>query len=290
MDFTIQNGTLSLTVSDYGAQMTALQKDGKDYLWGGDPKYWDEHAPILFPFVARLTNETYTLNGTPHHMKIHGFAKYMIWKVVEKKTDRICLELCDSEETREAYPYRFCLRLTYQLEDNAAVMKFEVENRSDSRMYFGLGGHMGFRVPLEEELAFTDYALEFPLASHPDLVGFTDACFLNGENKEYPLSDGRRIQLRHDLFDHDAIVLQNMPSSVTLKSEKGSRSVTVDYPDFRYLGIWHMPHTDAPYVCIEPWSSLPARQDVIEEFSCKSDMNRLAPGAVYHSSIRITLQ
>ena len=56
-----------------------------------------------------------------------------------------------------------------------------------------------------------------------------------------------------------------------------------------YLGIWHMPHTDAPYVCIEPWASLPSRQDVVEELSCKSDLIHLAPGAKYENQWSITI-
>ena len=68
-----------------------------------------------------------------------------------------------------------------------------------------------------------------------------------------------------------------------LCSAKTSRSVTVTYPQMPYLGIWHMPHTDAPYVCIELWASLPSRQDVVEELSCKSDLIHLAQGAEYEN-------
>ena len=58
----------------------------------------------------------------------------------------------------------------------------------------------------------------------------------------------------------------------------------VDYPDFQFIGFWHMPHTDAPYICIEPWSSLPSRQDVVEEFSQQSDLISLDAGNVYETT------
>ena len=80
-----------------------------------------------------------------------------------------------------------------------------------------------------------------------------------------------------------------MARRVTLCSAKTNRSVTVTYPQMPYLGIWHMPHTDAPYVCIEPWASLPSRQDVVEELSCKSDLIHLAPGAKYENQWSITI-
>lgn len=50
------------------------------------------------------------------------------------------------------------------------------------------------------------------------------------------------------------------------------------FADFDYFGIWHMPHTDAPYVCLEPCTSLPSRQGVIEELTKKADMIYLNAG------------
>ncbi len=51
----------------------------------------------------------------------------------------------------------------------------------------------------------------------------------------------------------------------------------------------YWPKTDAPYVCIEPWTSLPSRQDVVEEFSCKSDMIQLEPGKTYENTWAIAI-
>ena len=56
-----------------------------------------------------------------------------------------------------------------------------------------------------------------------------------------------------------------------------------------YLGMWHVPNTDAPYLCIEPWSSLPARQNVVEDFACKSDLIQLGPGKTYINTWSITI-
>ena len=42
-------------------------------------------------------------------------------------------------------------------------------------------------------------------------------------------------------------------------------------------------------MCIEPWSSLPARQDVVEELTCKSDLIQLKPGDTYVSSWFVTV-
>lgn len=55
----------------------------------------------------------------------------------------------------------------------------------------------------------------------------------------------------------------------------------VSYPQMNFLGIWHMPFTDAPYVCIEPWSALPSRKGRIEDLSEQPNLVHLPAGERY---------
>lgn len=49
----LKNEFLSLTVDTTGAQMMSIRSaDGCEYLWQGDPKYWADRAPTLFPFIG----------------------------------------------------------------------------------------------------------------------------------------------------------------------------------------------------------------------------------------------
>lgn len=290
MEFTLKNEKLSLTVSSLGAEMHSLQTtDRTEYLWQGDPQYWPDQAINLFPFIGRLTNDSYRLGEQVYPMSIHGFAWTTEFVVAEQGKDRLVLELADSEETKKQYPFAFSLKIIYVLKADKVEITFSVENRSDRAMPFGIGGHPGFNVPLVRGEAFEDYSLTFSQTCHPDRVGFTPAVYLNGKDEYYPLADNIRIDLRHDLFDEDAVILKNMAREVTMKSNKCGKGVSVSYPDFGYLGIWHMPKTDAPYVCIEPWSSLPARQDVVEDLYCKSDMILLPPNKTYETTWSITV-
>jgi galactose mutarotase-like enzyme len=289
MLITIDNGALELTVDTLGAQMMSLKRHGTEYLWQGDSAYWGDRAPILFPFIARLTNDSYKFQGKVYPMTIHGFANASEFAVAKKSADALVLELCSSEKTRVHYPIDFVLQVIFRLEGDTLYTTYRVENKSDVTMPFGIGGHPGFKVPVDENERFEDYYLEFSLECQPDRVGFTPAVYLSGHDEAYPLEAYKRIDLRHDLFDEDAIILKNMAREVTLRSKASSHSVTVSYPKMPYLGIWHWPHTDAPYVCIEPWSSLPSRQDVVEEFTCKSDLVQLEPGCVYDNTWTITI-
>ena len=285
MNYTIQNDILTVVISDAGAELQSIQTaDGTEYLWQADAKYWDEKAPNIFPYVARMTNGTYTLQGKAYQMMIHGFLKYLTVKVSEQTEESITFVLGSNEETRKQYPCEFVYKIRYSLSGNQLLTTTTVENKDSERIYFAVGGHPGFNVPLEEGLSFDDYYLEFSQTAQPTRVGFSKTCFLTGQDELFALENSKRIALHHDMFAKDAIVLKHAPRCVTLKSDKGNRSVKVEYPDFQYIGFWHMPRTDAPYICIEPWSSLPSRQDVVEEFSQQSDLISLDAGKVYETT------
>ena len=290
MYYTLNNDRICLTVDTLGAQMISLKNtDGVEYLWQGDPKYWSDRAPNLFPFIGRLTNDSYRYLGQVYPMHIHGFAASMEFAPMEITEDSVTLRLSFSQETLAQYPFEFQLQIVYTLRENTVDIAYQVQNQSRYTMPFGIGGHPGFNIPLSKDEQFEDYELVFSCPCQPDRVGFSPAVYLNGRDESYPLREDQFIDLRHGLFDEDAVILKNMAREVTLRSKVSGRGVCVAYPDMSYLGIWHWPKTDAPYVCIEPWSSLPSRQDIVEEFSCKSDMIQLHPDHTYLTSWRITV-
>ena len=290
MLITIQNESLQLSVDTLGAQMMSLQSlEGLEYLWQGDPRFWSDRAPTLFPFIGRLTDNRCRVRGKEYPMGIHGFAASSQFRPAEQGEDRLVLELESSDATLAQYPFPFRLRIRYQLTEDRVEIQYTVQNLGTDTMPFGIGGHPGFRVPLKDGERFEDYVLDFSQPCQPDRVGFTPQVYLNGHDQRYPLEEGRYLPLRHALFDNDAVILKNMDRRVTLRSRVSGKGVEVSYPDMSYLGIWHWPKASAPYVCIEPWTSLPARQDVVEELTCKSDLVHLAPGGAYENawSIRV---
>jgi galactose mutarotase-like enzyme len=290
MIYTIQNEWLTVSAKDLCAELTSIKSsDGTEYLWQSDPEIWRGQAPNIFPYVARLTNGTYTLYGKEYEMKIHGILKQQVLTLEARGDDWMTFRLDSNEEIQKQYPFDFIYRITYRLLKNVLVVTTTVDNTGKEQMFFGMGGHPGFNVPMEEGLSFEDYYLEFEHACHPYRVGFNDNCHVNGQDAAYPLEADRRIPLHHDLFDHDAIVLKHADRTVRIASEKGTRSVTVTYPDFQYVGFWHMQYKEAPYVCVEPWSSLPSRDGIVEEFSQQSDLIRLAPGKTYENTWTIKI-
>lgn len=295
-EYSLDNGVLSVRVSSIGGQLLSVKKDGKEYLWQGDPAFWEDRAPNLFPYIARLTKGTYTVHGKEYHLPIHGFLPAAEMKAEAQEESLLVLRLDADESTLACYPFVFTLRIRYELNQDTLRIAYEVENGGTEEMYFGIGGHPGFQAPLEEGLSFEDYFLEFESegqsgtdAQPPVRIGFSPTCFLNGKDEPWPLEKGCRIPLRHDLFDDDAIVLSHTPKTVVLRSEKGGRGVRVRFPQMPYIGFWHAVKKPAPYVCIEPWSSLPSRQDVVEELSEQPGLIHLEGKGVYRNLWSIQL-
>lgn len=290
MLYTIDNGCLKLTVDSMGAQiMNLVSRDGTEYIWQGDPNTWKSRSPVLFPFIGRLTDNTYRYKGKVYPLTIHGFAKLHEFAVTEQTIDTLTFELCSNDQTLEQYPFDFVFRVIHKLKENTLSITYSVTNKSNEVMPYAIGGHPGFNVPLTDGETFEDYDLVFGAPCQPSRIGFTETCYVSDHDTPFALEDGVRLSLRHDMFDDDAIVLKHAAREVTLKSRVFGRGVKASYPDMPYIGFWHWPKAETPYVCIEPWSSLPSRQDVVEEFSCKSDMLQLAPGATRDTTWTVTV-
>lgn len=298
MEYYLENDQLSIRVSSFGGELQSMmdRKNKKECLWQGDSRFWEEKAPNLFPYIARLTQGKYTYRQKEYFMEIHGLAKYREMKA-EKRGEELIFTLDSDEETMKQYPFRFRMETHYRLERNGIVITFRVENRDSRTMYFGIGGHPGFQVPYLENTEFSDYVLQFPEAENPVKILFSDDCFGEGEETFTEMEHGM-LRLNHRLFDHDAIVLKQAGHCVRLcidpehKHVMGEKapSICVRYPEMKYVGFWHAPKTEAPYLCIEPWSSLPSRKGIIEDLEKQENLLSLEAGKQYENTWEILLE
>lgn len=291
MEYEIKNNCLKVRISSKGGELLSIcDINGKEYLWQGDEATWTDRGPNLFPYIGRMTDKSYTYGGETYHMEIHGFLMYSEMQLVNLEEDILVMRLESSKETLQQYPFEFSLEIQWKLTGDSLEITYWVNNCDTKTMYFGIGGHPGFIIPVEEGLAFEDYMLDFGENAHAMKVCFSDDCFVLDQEIPFALRENRFVDLRHDLFDNDAIVLHEMPRSVTISSPKSLKKITVSYPDMDYLGIWHWPKTEVPYVCIEPWSSLPSGKDIIEDLETQKNLLALEPGQCYRNRWSIAIK
>ena len=290
--YKICNEELAVEICEEGAELFSIKDStGKEYLWQGDPEFWRSRSPILFPFVARLKDKTYLYHGEEFHMNIHGFARNSGFRTVPLSDREIRFELESNEFTYKQYPFRFLFTVTYRLEGNVLKTVFDVFNRDEKEMFFGIGAHPGFKVG-EKGSDFTEYRLRFKEKRKVVRIGFTDDCFVDDALDEpYLLENDCILNLRHDLFDHDAIVLRHPSNTVTIERKDGTGGrVTISYPDTWYVGFWHAVGKAAPYVCVEPWGTLPAKAKGVTDFGTEEGLFRLVPNGHYNACWQIGIE
>ena len=275
----LENEFVQAKIALRGGELQSLRsRDGLEYIWQADPEFWPMHGPNLFPIVGPTGKQGVRIEGTVYQMSMHGFLMGMELEVSAADKCGCTLVLQSSPITHGWYPYDFVLQLQYRLEGESLELCYTIKNTDRRRLFYGLGGHPGFRVPLGDRSRFEDCLLQFSAPEAITRVELTSTGYASGaEALLYVDSDGR-LPLRHDLFVRDAIVLKNTGRTVTLTDPGCGHGVRMFAPDFPYLGLWHNPGREAPFLCLEPWSTLPGKEADIEELCDRSDIRMLEPG------------
>ncbi|CAM4192294.1 aldose 1-epimerase family protein [Gillisia hiemivivida] len=286
----LENELLSVNVKSIGAELCSIvnKLNGKEYIWQGDPAFWASHAPILFPIIGALKDDTYFFEGKEYHLPKHGFFRNnnaVILKREEK--DELTFSLKFSENTLKSYPFKFELEISFLLKGKSLEVKHEIFNLDTKEIYFSIGGHPAFNAPLFPGETYEDYYLEFD--QNLDLeTHFLTADGLISNKSESVLKDENRINLRKDLFDNDALIFKEIASKkVSLRSEHSGKILSVEYSDFENLGIWAKPN--APYVCIEPWLGIADFADTDQDLKNKVGINKLMPTQSFCASYTIEI-
>ena len=291
MIYTIQNDKLSVSVSSLGAELTSIKglDSGIEYLWQGDKKYWGGRAPNMFPICGRLYEGKYTYLGKEYTMPNHGIARSSEFSLKSACKEQITLSLVSNDATKENYPFDFTFDITFKVCGSTLEITYNVKNNDEKELIFALGAHPAFNVPFNG-WHFEDYYVEFSSACDAVRVDFSPTCYCTKNDKLYSEHGTKRIDLNHSLFDDDAIFLYNVDKQITLGSYKHSGSITLKYEGMKYLGLWHMPKTDAPYICIEPWTSIPATDGKVDDLLTKDEMIHLPSGYSYKNEYSITIK
>ena len=288
MAITIENQKMAATINEHGAELVSLinKTNGKEYMWSGDAKYWGRHAPVLFPTVGRLKDDTYTVDGQEYHMNQHGFARDMDFDVLKVEADQVVLELHSSDQTKKLYPYDFILRLAFKLTDNGVQVGYEVENPADEEMWFGIGGHPAFKVPMDGDHFYDDYVVKLEPQTNRNIIPLNGPYADIDHLKEERTSE---IEVSHERFKDDAVILDlgEGPTTVTLTDNDQRHGVQLKTADAKYIGVWSCYPQEGQYVCLEPWWSIADTVDSDHDFKHKFANNHLAAHQTFKTEYEI---
>lgn len=286
---TLKNNQLTVKINPKGAELTSIfnNENQTEYLWNADPTFWGKSSPVLFPIVGSLKNNIYRFEGQEYTLPRHGFARDRDFIVEKSKENSVIFLLTHDENSLKVYPFKFEFRLIYSLENNTMNVTYSVKNIGENKMYFSVGGHPAFALPLAENTAYDDYYLEFNKTENFKRWGLTADGLIDTQPFDF-LKDTSQLNLTKKLFYDDAIVFKNLEStSVILKSEKTNRQLKFDFEDFPYVGIWAA--KEANFVCIEPWCGIADSANHNQELTEKEGINCLDIGDIFEKTWRVTL-
>ncbi|WP_461213632.1 aldose 1-epimerase family protein [Lacticaseibacillus sp. GG6-2] len=288
---TIQNAQFTATVSEDGAELQQITRksDGRNYLIvDPEQKFWNRHAPILFPAIGRSNDGVYLLDGKTYSMDQHGFARDFPFDNVRQTAENsVTLKQTASADTLKKFPFAYELSVTYTLTATGLTVDFTVANHDRKPMPYALGHHPAFELyaPLE------DYHLELEGAALPvQNFGTGPVPFRDGTLSDFAAADGNKVALNHDLMDGGLIIIDAPKTkAATLAANDGSHHVTVSLDDFPYVTIWTAEHKKAPFLCVEPFAGLPDAAGKPVDWFKKPGNNTLDPDASKHYGYSMTL-
>jgi galactose mutarotase-like enzyme len=283
----ITNGILTIQVANKGAELQSIyhSQNKLEYLWSGDPTYWAKKSPVLFPIVGELKNGSYTYKGQQYKLSRHGFAREMEFELTEQGTDSLTFSIKSDERTLAVYPFPFAFSVKYSLIENIVQVTYIVENSGTETMYFSVGGHPAFKVPIEGGTDFEDYHLTFNEKETAGRWPVSSDGLIKPEATPLLINENI-LPLTKELFSADAVVLIGLKStSVTIESTKTEYKLRVGFEGFPYLGIWETKGGD--FVCIEPWCGIADNVNASGKLEEKEGINSLQPADVFIASFAI---
>lgn len=281
---TLRGDGIAAIILAQGAELSSLRNaEGTELLWQAGPQ-WPRHAPLLFPIVGRLKNDTLRHNGKTFPMTQHGFARDRRFAWLEQEPRSCKLALTDDVETHARYPFAFRLEVTYTVDGADLDVGFHIINTGDEMLPASLGGHPAFNWPLLSGLAKEAYTLTFE-KNEPAPIRRPKDGLMRLQGEPSPIK-GRTLALSEQLFDDDAVILDQVASSSVRLAAAQGPAIELSWRGFRELGIWSKVGGTA-FLCIEPWHGFASPVEFDGEFAGKPGLMHIAPGARQSLNYRI---
>lgn len=275
MKYRLQSDKLSVEILSKGAELCSVQNTQKtEFIWQAGLA-WPRHAPVLFPIVGRLKNNTYTFEGKSYKLPQHGFARDKEFLLTETSKNQCVFELRSDQSTKEVYPFDFLLRIGYVLVNSTLTCSYEIVNTGNQKMFFSIGAHPGFSCKVQPEDQYNQYYIQLEQRNFLQ-TQLRDGLRTN-DTRLVPLEE-KNLRLSPTLFDQDALVFENgQINSAVLCSDSRGPVVKLHCKGWPFFGIWAKKGCDE-FVCLEPWQGIADHSETSGRLEDKEGMLQLEPG------------
>lgn len=171
-----QGGELSGLAVEFNGRWVELLYRGRDYRPASG---FRGKASILWPAVGSSVptgatpvkgkiESAYDYHGKRYSMPQHGFARLKPWQVVRtwanEEEAAVELVLKDDADSRAQYPFGFAVHVIHRVRAGRVEIHHEVKAAADNAapIFFSIGNHIGFNVPLVAGTAEERITVESP--------------------------------------------------------------------------------------------------------------------------------
>lgn len=238
--------TAALIVPEKGGMLTSFTKQGEEYIWLREPNFSLPErprcaVPVLFPACGRMTDGGNMFDEKFYEMDIHGIAHSLPWEVVGSDTldaAMLTIKLTDSDATHGAYPFSFCVTLSYILTGGVLRIEQTYQNTGEGNMPFSFGFHPYFAISDVREL---DLQIKAETVVDMETGEESPAPF----PLDFPYSESET-----------AVYLKNVMSPLAFTDKKLERTIQVHFDEHsKNAVLWSQ--CQLGFLCAEPWNGWP---------------------------------
>jgi galactose mutarotase-like enzyme len=278
----LTTATSSADIAILGAEPQSWKVAGRELLWSGDPAFWPQRSPILFPVVGWTRNGEMRIKGKTYPLGLHGFAAREAFALTHQASDQASFRLADTAATRALYPFAFGLTVEYRLTETSLAARFTVDNPGGEPLPYALGLHPGFVWPLGEAHP-EEHRILFANAVSPLVPVIAPGGLISASRREIPLEGGLTLRLSPELFAREALCFLDVGMMKLLYENGRGEAIEVENADFPHIALWTKP--GAPYLCIESWTGHGDPEGFVGDIFEKPGMRILPPGASARHSV-----
>lgn len=284
----IYSDNLKVKIDEIGSSLLSIQdEDGLECIWQGDEESWTGHDVTIFPFVGRLKDGYYTVDGVEYYIPSHGICRKHNFAIASKGAESVTHIFKWDDETLEVYPYKFELTIEHKVVGAKYIKTMTVKNLDDKDIFYGIGGHPAMNVVMQKGDTACNTVVFNKLIS-PNNYYLDDIGHFIEKKDNYQsfdkMSCGKSIMRKLKTVimtdeNFDRVELQR-PDGVTFKFEFSNPTA---------LAFWSHP-TSGAYYCVEPWWGVPDFATPNRELKDKELIEKLAVGESRQYTFSIEIQ
>lgn len=286
----IKSKYLKVEINETGSTLESLYDTAKDreLLWQGAADSWRGKDVTIFPFVARLKDGYYTVDGKRYDMPLHGLCTDRVFEIAQVSEDSVEHKFVYGEDTLKYYPYKFDLRVIHKVDGKKYVKTMKIKNLGDEDMYFFAGGHPAIALISKGDCDTSDNIIKFGRRMSPDMYYLDGAGHFVERRGEYgsfsELACDKALMKKYGTM----IFAGEKFDELTLERSDGAK-LKFSLGEPTVLAFWSHPDR-GEYICVEPWWGLPDETTPKREIKDKTAINKLSAGEEFECTFAIEIE